>query len=158
VRALGFEEEIEKVAPEAFFNYLKDDWDAVNSLIGDLIFNIKAAIADADGDMRAKADALVSLGALREALVVAASHIRDLNMYVDHDTSELSDLFVKVAKGLLVLYRYLKAGWPLREIEADLSDLTLDVSIFIGDTVRHTVEKAGGPKEAQVSAAAQGSA
>ena len=154
---MRFEEEIEKVAPEAFFNYLKEDWDAVNSLIGDLIFNIKAAIANADGDMRAKTDALVALGALREALAIAASDIRDLNMYVYHDTSELSDLFVKVAKGLLVLYRYLKAGWPLREIEADLSDLTLDVFMFIGDTARHIIEKAGGPKEAQGSAAAQGS-
>lgn len=152
---MRFEEEVEGVAPEAFFEYLKGSWDAVNSLIGDLIYNIKAAIANAAEDERAKADALEDLGALREALVVAASHIRDINVYVDHDTSKLSDLFVKVAKGLLVVHRYLKDGRPLREIEADLGDLMLDVNMFISDMVRHAIERAVGPQEAQVAAAAQ---
>lgn len=157
---MGIEKEIEEVAPEVFFEYLKDSWDAINSLIGDLISDVGAAIINADGDMRAKADALENLGALREVLVIAASHIRDLNMYVDHDISELSDLFVKVAKGLLVVYGYLKAGISLREVEIALSNLTVDVSIFIGDTVRHTIEKVRGLQEAQGSAAvaaAQGS-
>jgi hypothetical protein len=154
---MGFEEEIEDIAPEAFFDYLKESWDAVNSLIGDLIVNIKVAIANANEDERAKADALKTLGQLLEALVVTTSHIRDINVYVDHDTSKLSDLFVKVAKGLLVVHRYLKDGRPLREIEADLGDLMLDVNIFIGDMVRHAIEKAAGPQEAHVAVAAQGS-
>jgi len=152
---LGFEEEIEDIAPEAFFDYLKESWDAVNSLINDLISDIKVAIANANEDERAKADALKTLGQLLEALVVAASHIRNINVYVDNDTSKLSDLFVKVAKGLLVVHRYLKDGRPLLEIEADLGDLMLDVNMFIGDTVRHAIEMAKG--QANSGSAAQGS-
>jgi hypothetical protein len=152
VRALRVEEEIGKVAPEAFFDYLKDSSDALDSIIGDLIRNVKVAIINADGDMRAKADALENLGALRQILAVTVSHIQDLN----HDNSELSDLLLKTAKGLLVVYEHLKAGASLREAELALGDLTLDVSIFIGDTVRHAVEKMKGPQETQGSAA-QGS-